>query len=256
MHRTIADVSIMSMELIAISTALDAVANSSHRYIVIFTDSKSALQHLARCASGIRGVSVAYSILIKISNLIKNDRVLRLQWIPSHIGIYGNEEADRLANLAATEGQEFTIQPNFTELLYRFKKICLSTYKEYFDERSREKGIWYKVIQCQPPPIPWFVTHKIRRSLIVLGNRIRSGHFPSRSYAHLIKRAESPLCETCGVREDVYHLLMECVRNSNIRRSILSKYNLSRYDVGVFTHILAAPASEAACMLYGMFTGL
>lgn len=254
MYKTRSYVSIMTMELIAISKALDSATISDHRCVVICTDSKSALQHLARCASGYRGVSVAYTILNKINNLIMNNIMeLKLQWVPSHIGLRGNEEADKLAKQAVTEGDEISIDPNYTELLYIYLKKCFSKYKEYFDERSKEKGIWYKTIQCQPPPIPWFVKASISRSNIILAHRIRSGHIPSKKFAYLIKKETSPNCQTCGTVEDVHHLLMECVRNKTQRDALMLKLKLNHYDMGVFVHVLSDPASEAALLLYEMF---
>lgn len=55
------------------------------------------IQHIARCASGGKGASIAYDILSEIyENNLKGIQ-LRLQWIPSYIGIRGNEETDILA---------------------------------------------------------------------------------------------------------------------------------------------------------------
>ncbi|XP_026744670.1 uncharacterized protein LOC113506005 [Trichoplusia ni] len=65
----------------------------------VIEDSKSALYHIARCASGRRGTPIAYEILSKIEELAEKGVDLRLQWVPSHIGIRGNEEADRLAKI-------------------------------------------------------------------------------------------------------------------------------------------------------------
>lgn len=104
MYKTDANVCIMSLELIAILEALKYITDERNPNVVIFTDSKSALQHIARCASGFRGVSTAYDVLKGINNLATKGINLKLQWVPSHIGIRGNEEADRLARLAVTKG--------------------------------------------------------------------------------------------------------------------------------------------------------
>lgn len=137
--------SIMTMELIAISKALDYILESlDGQHFVIITDSKSALQHLARCASGSsRGVPIAFKILSQLYIFQIRKINLRLQWVPSHIGLYGNEEADRLAKLAITVGTKITYFPFYSETLNEFKILCFHKFKEYFDERSKEKGIWY-----------------------------------------------------------------------------------------------------------------
>ena len=76
-------------------------------------------------------------------------------------------------------------------------------WKEHFDERSVEKGIWYKTIQSQPPPIPWFVKSTMKRKLIVLAFRLRSGHVPLNKFAYLMKKVDSPNCAVCNQIEDV-----------------------------------------------------
>ncbi|XP_028177953.1 uncharacterized protein LOC114365550 [Ostrinia furnacalis] len=119
----------MTMELIAISESLKYIIQNHDNIgnnVVILSDSKSALQHLARCASGhSRGMPIAYTVLETIHRLtLSPAMILRLQWVPSHLGLRGNEEADRLAKLACTEGLEFPILPFYTEVLTKFKNIC------------------------------------------------------------------------------------------------------------------------------------
>ncbi|GBP77185.1 hypothetical protein EVAR_49394_1 [Eumeta japonica] len=53
-------VCIMTLELIAISKALAYAETDNWDKIVICSDSKSAIQHLARCASGYKGVPTAF----------------------------------------------------------------------------------------------------------------------------------------------------------------------------------------------------
>lgn len=76
-----------------------------------------------------RRAPVAYSILKEV-HIYQNKHVaLRLQWV-SHIGLSGNEEADKLAKLDIQNALEVIIFPNYIDT------------KEYFNERSREM-VWY-----------------------------------------------------------------------------------------------------------------
>lgn len=242
--------SVMSLELIAVSEALSFANSSQHNNIVICTDSKSCLQHLARCASGQRGVSLAYVILAKIDDLIVKGVKLRLQWIPSHIGIQGNEKADMLAKFAAKNGKATDIKLEYTEVLPKFKNKCYDDWKEYFDKRSLEKGIWYKTLQGQPFRVPWFLNSNLSRKLVVTAHRLRSGHIPCNKFAFMMRKTNSPNCVECGVVEDLQHLLMDCVRYESDRNDVFGALRLNQLDVGTFHRILSQPNDDDAKSLF------
>lgn len=250
--KNLSNVSIMSMELFAISEALTYIKYhiNSHLKIVIYSDSKSALQHIVSCSQGNRGTAIAYSILRKLEEFSVNNIQIVLQWIPSHIGLYGNEVADQLARLAVSDNSEnIYILPSYTELLPKYNKMYYDHWREYFDERSRTKGIWYKIIQSQPPRLPWFMGD-ICRKHVVIAHRLRSGHMPLKKFAFCMGKVPSPNCETCNKPEDVYHVLMECVRNQTERQNILRKLDANIEDIGMFQSILCNPNSKEALMVY------
>jgi hypothetical protein len=56
-----------------------------------------------------------------------------VQWIPSYIGVHGNEEADKLARDAISKGTEIYPKAEYTEVLLRYKNTITSQCKEYFD---------------------------------------------------------------------------------------------------------------------------
>lgn len=66
--------------------------------VVILTDSCSALSRLLR---GHAGSSLQCSIKESAYRITSRGVSLVAQWIPSHVGIHGNEEADRLASSCA-----------------------------------------------------------------------------------------------------------------------------------------------------------
>lgn len=241
--KIVSGICIMSAELFAISEAITYASNLESKNIVIFTDSKSALQHIARCASWYRGTALAYKVLQKLNSL-PADVTLKLQWIPSHIGLKGNEEADRLARYACTRGDEVFVRPDFSEILPKFKAVIYNKWKEYFEVRSKEKGIWYKTIVCEPPRIPWFSDGKLGRMLIKIAFRLRSGHVPLNKFAYLMKKSLSPNCEACQKPEDLYHILLECAKNASERQQLFRLLDINILDLGVFQHILSKPTTE------------
>jgi len=68
------NVSIMYAELFALSEALSYISSVSYNKFVIMTDARSALQHLARCTSSIRGLPIAYLMLEKIHQLDRSNK--------------------------------------------------------------------------------------------------------------------------------------------------------------------------------------
>lgn len=242
--------SIMSVELLAISEALSLIRTLNCRKVVIFTDSRSALQHIARCTSDVRGASVAYEILRKVLFLLENGVSLRLQWIPSHVGIQGNEEVDKLAKEAIETGSEIYVMPEISELLCKYRLKIFEKWKSSYDSISINKGIWYKILQEQPAYVPWWGNCKLKRKHIVMAHRLRSGHIPLNKFKYLMKITNSPNCDTCGVLEDVQHLLVECERSESMRAELSESYNFNLLDTGVIQIILAAPLSDAAIKLF------
>lgn len=248
------EASIMSLELIAIHQALSYALNHNLNKFVILSDSKSALQHVLRCASGRRGASIAYDILKFISILNNGCKEFKLQWVPAHIGLKGNEEADRVAKLAAVDGRLINYLPDYWELVPKVKNMCFDDWIKNFEKTSKDKGIWYRTIQREPPRVPWFDDANLSRNYVKLALRIRSGHYPSAKFAFLMKKVDSPNCQTCNKLEDVQHLLMDCVRNKNERDSLLNELKLNILDVGIIQSILSSPKSNAAKKICNLIT--
>lgn len=236
----------MHLELIAIAEALSYVDSINYDKFVILSDSKSALQHIARCTSHVRGTPIAYIILDNILKLQTKCKIIVLQWIPSHIQLKENDDVDALAKQAIVDGVPMLVQPLHSDYV-RFLKIqCKELWLEYFDKRSTEKGIWYRTIQPQIPACPWIDESVFKRSVLVTALRLRSGHISSNKFAFLMKKVPSPNCNVCECIEDVQHILMECVRNADDRRIMFG----SMFDVGRCNSILASPMSDEAKKMY------
>ncbi|KAJ8737184.1 hypothetical protein PYW07_000455 [Mythimna separata] len=241
------DVSIMHIELIAILEALSYILSINGDNFVILTDSKTSLQHLARHTSHMRGNPIAYVIYELILKLHSSSKTVCLQWIPSHIQLEENYMVDLLAKQACVEGVCMNITPLYSDYFGKAKQKCLELWQEYFDKRSKEKGIWYRTIQPEISRVPW-IDCNLNRNLITIALRLRSGHIPSNKFNYLMKKVLSPNCDDCGVVDDVFHILMECVRNENKRINVFG--HCKTYDIGICNVILAFPMSDKAKQLF------
>lgn len=243
------DICIMHIELIAIAEALSYIETITFGKFVILCDSKSALQHLARCTSHRRGMSIAYQILESILKLQTYNKKVILQWIPSHINLKENDEVDILAKHAIIDGVPLEVLPNYSELVKEVKRQCKEMWQEYFNLRSRDKGIWYRTIQPHIPQYSWVEQNGLNRKVTQMALRLRSGHIPTNKFGYLMRKVPSPNCNVCNVVEDVQHVLMECARNAIGRRSLFNSQDLC---VGLPNSVLAEPLSDKAKTLFGL----
>ncbi|GFX00816.1 probable RNA-directed DNA polymerase from transposon BS [Trichonephila clavipes] len=94
-HRNPDFSSVFKSELTVIKLGLEAIINESdYGELWILSDSRSSLQHLHNGTQV--GDKTNISILHKLK-LISKHHDVHFQWIPSHVDIFGNEQADHLA---------------------------------------------------------------------------------------------------------------------------------------------------------------
>lgn len=107
--------SVFRSELIAIRRGLQyAVQVKDHsRDIWILTDSRSSIQHLSNWSTV--GDQTSLDIL-KLLESLSPDHTVHFQWIPSHVGVEGNEKADFLARSGSEEGVNPGGELTFSEI--------------------------------------------------------------------------------------------------------------------------------------------
>ena len=100
------EASIYSAEMHALNMAVNVVAETKdNTNFVIFSDSYSALRFLLNLRTN---HPVARKLIHEVNRLqVEAGKIVKFCWIPSHVGVKGNEEADRAAVSAATRAEEF-----------------------------------------------------------------------------------------------------------------------------------------------------
>jgi len=95
-------VSISTVELVAILMALNFLTSCTRRRWRwrVFSDSLSALQAIKHSSQSSRE-DVVKDIVVVCHQLITRGTDIVLQWVTSHVGVPGNESADRAAKQAA-----------------------------------------------------------------------------------------------------------------------------------------------------------
>ena len=208
--------SVFTAEAKAIDLALDFVNTCTYTgKFVIFSDSLSVLQALNRTSSK---NSQIQHLLLKHHEISSSKTVIYC-WIPSHIGIYGNEKVDKNAkeslNLEVTDF-----------------KIPFNNFKPFINKYVCDKWqtLWNKTPFNKLKEIEPIVNHHrfvpklSRREEIVLA-RLRIGH-TRLIHSCLLKREERPYCIGCDTPFTVRHFLLDCADFNRERHFLFQVNNL------------------------------
>ncbi|CAG4982302.1 unnamed protein product [Colias eurytheme] len=205
-------------EALALLEAVLYVLSHKLTKSIIFTDSKSCLQALT--SNQFRS-KVKYPVIIKLKEVLLeckvNDIDVTLAWIPGHSGITGNESADLCAKAAiniSSETHELTYSHDIVALA---RPRLFESWKDFWSMSSRSKGKFYRSIQNDIPPKPWFFKYKdIPKGVTSTICRIRLGHASTPVHLAKIRVRDNSICE-CGIDEaDLDHIFFNCTKNSSL----------------------------------------
>lgn len=200
---------ITNAELLGIQKVIQTIKDKGYRKAVIFTDSKSACSILQN-RSKIQKKFIAWNITKELRK--RENPIIKIQWIPSHQGIDGNENADEIA-VSTTYGP----QTDFTALVLSdvialAKEEVWETWKTKYKITSAEKGIKHFKIMEEPGKTIWskglILTSDEKRML----NRIRTGHTLTKERRYKWGWEDEEECDYCNEKEDLEHILYTCPR--------------------------------------------
>ena len=206
-QRLPSNASIFTAEVTAIDLALDAITESDDDYFIIFSDSLSVLLSLHNMKLD---NPLILKLLGKLHHLSCAQKTIYLCWIPSHIGIRGNEAAD----LAAKESLNLDIttsQVPYTDLKCHINHFISNKWQERWTSCANNKlfkikstlGVW-------PPGF-----RNSRKEEVVL-SRLRIGHAYF-SHSYILRQEDPPECTACQEIYSVRHVLIDCIDLGLIR---------------------------------------
>jgi len=125
-------------------------------------------------------------------------------WIPSHVGIHGNEDADIAAKKSLLLSQSNLKLPH-TDFRPNIKKYILSKWQSSWNSAS-----FNKLHDIKPTLGEWHQGNRsVRREEVVL-SRCRIGH-TRLTHSYLLNKEDQPECVPCQTPLTVKHILIDCV---------------------------------------------
>ena len=208
--------SIFTAELFGILTALKKIVSYDGNNFTIFSDSKGALEAL----SSFNPVNpLVLEILQWLFLLQQKKKAVNFCWVPGHVGVLGNEEADYLAKSGASKDPTIKVLPS-SDYMPEINKTINSIWQFHWSLESNNK-----MKEISDVIHPWSYTCRERRKEVMLC-RLRIGHTRF-SHEFLMNKNHPPFCCDCLVPLTVKHVILECPSLVDIRTQCFGRnFNL------------------------------
>ncbi|KAL1447326.1 hypothetical protein WDU94_005622 [Cyamophila willieti] len=210
--------SVFTAELTAIKLCLEKIQdyvqnNLCLQNFIICSDSKSSLQ---ACKNMFTRTPLVYEILTKIHEIREIGTRVSFLWIPSHMGIQGNDLVDQAArNTVEAQILELSVSDDYRAF---FKSVQLAEW----DKSWKDGAMGQKLRRIKPDVRKWETRVRETRAEEIVVCRLRIGHCLA-THKHLLERRDPPSCEFCGETPlTVEHWLVQCTGLCALRR----KYKL------------------------------
>ena len=192
---------------------------------VVLSDYRAAIQSFQ---SSNTSSKLVYNCLHVLRQLFEQNYDITLQWIPSHVGLQGNEKADENAKQAIQLPHITPLSPcykdvlnlikreNYTLLQYHWQQIKSN---EFLGNNKPDWGI--RKYDC-----------KTDRKTEVIITRLRVGKTLLNKHAHKINVSNTPNCIYCNVEETIEHFILNCYRYHSLRTNLKNDLNKIKLNLG------------------------
>ena len=216
--RTSDHCSSLQTELTGILSALVHAQSRNEANIIVHTDSRSALMVLQQPRQK-DNIRLCTTILGLARSLHAAGKRVILNWIPSHVGIKGNSNADEAAKQATARPEvDLVVRPSlrYTKEQARCATWSLAHHQQREARNSFRSAAWYHKLSGGTP---LKTSRQCGRRNAVLLHRLRLGY---RTWHEREHPEEPRQCEHCGlmVSLPLQHYLLECPSTNGLRLTV------------------------------------
>lgn len=223
--RTSDNIAVYTAELLAILLALNWVEENGTGKFAIASDSNSAVISIKNLRSETRE-DIVNEIGQVLERVCRQGKQVKFLWVPAHIGVEGNELADKYAKGGAIKMEvDFPIKHCRAEVKTIVKEEMRKKWQREWD--ACLKGRFYYTIQRRVEVKVSEWSCRSRKEEDVLA-RLRLGHSGLNGTLRIMGKHETGECEYCRVQEDVEHVIMFCPKFWQQRRVLEQRVNDSR----------------------------
>ena len=204
--------SIFTAELSAIWSAIEIIKEQPPQKFVIFSDSRSAIEALQNY---LPKNSLVQQIKYEFHKLYEKYKNVEICWIPAHIDIKGNEEADKAAK-AAINMTRSKINVPVSDFIPTLKQNILNKWQVMWNEEDDNN----KLKQIKRSVKGWKSSFQKERHIEVVLSRLRIGH-TLLTHGYLMKNPHDPVpeCPQCRTIITIKHVFNECPKYQRQRMS-------------------------------------
>lgn len=210
--------SIFTAELTAIYYCVIATKSIVNETIVVLTDSKSSIQ-------AIQSVYNKNPLIATIrSDMAASTSRYCLCWVPSHVGIKGNETADMIAKNHTKDTRPMANRLLQSDVKNYIKQQSKVAWKQRWADTSQLNKLRQIADGISPLPNSCCSNRRWERILA----RLRLGH-TRLTHGQLLTNSTLPTCEECNTDErlSVKHILLECEAYRYARLRCFHRTNLT-----------------------------
>ncbi|XP_063373833.1 uncharacterized protein LOC134661622 [Cydia amplana] len=206
--------SIFTAEATAILFALKHIKekNQLDQNWIIVSDSMSVLKSLSSSKINANINYLIFAIKELWWELSLTDTDVKFVWVPSHIGVLGNENADFLARTIVNMSDPST----GTDIISSLKKRMIGNWGKhwYCCTEIENKAHAYSLLDVPVNSTPWFCKFKniVHRKFYTTITRMRIGHYCLNFHLHRKNIVPSPYCDRCQMQEaqSLDHIIFDC----------------------------------------------